>query len=100
MFVRFADGTEYECLNPIEQKNSILDQWQLIITLIGIVSSIDFDASVSNENIHKLELLDADKNLMNVIEGYNKISSAIIRHGEDLKCEVHLSRVCKTEEDI
>ena len=96
MKVKFKDGTIVECSTPTEQKVFRAGEsagWILSFALIGNITSTEVDAMISNENIADLTFESQGENdTVNTIllSGYNKVSSAIIRHDDNEKSRVEL----------
>ena len=106
MKVKFANGVIKECSAPTEQKlfKSITEKtvgigWMLHLKLIGLMTSTELDDLMDEENIKSLEFLFETENGEAVtlfkLEGYEKVSSSVIRYSEDTKttyAEMQLSR--------
>lgn len=106
MKVKFANGVIKECSAPTEQKlfKSITEKtvgigWMLHLKLIGLMTSTELDDLMSEENIKSLEFLFETENGEAVtlfkLDGYEKVSSSVIRYSEDTKtthAEMQLSR--------
>ena len=91
MKVKFANGVVKGCSSPTEQKifksNSGVSGWALSLRLIGKITSTELDEILTVENIASLEFLTEDENGENktifTLNGYDKITSSIIRHAEE-----------------
>lgn len=94
MKIKFTDGTVKECTAPTEQKvfktlngETVGVGWILMIRLIGKITADELDKILTTPNVASLEFYteseDGEKNNSFVLEGYDKISSSVIRHAEN-----------------
>ena len=96
MLLIFKDGTKLSCSNPTEQKifkNGEDAGWLCAVTVSGDLNSSKVDTLLTPENISTLAFCsDEGKELFN-IDGYNKVSSVVIRRSEALgSAEIQLSK--------
>lgn len=83
MKIAFKNGSEYEVQNLLEQKvfNNASSGWVIGFTFTANVNSSSLDNLLSSDNISQLTVKDDEdtENTMTV-SGYEKVSSAVIRH--------------------
>ena len=96
MRVKFKDGTEKRCSNPVEQKlfrNGEAAGWLCSVNLSETVNSTELDAILTVDNISELMFCDDGSAELFSVNGYGKITSAVIRHSEDGgRVEIQLSK--------
>lgn len=91
MKVKFANGVVKNCIAPTEQKVfKAVDGtsgWILNLRLIGEMTSTELDNLSSLKNIAPLEFMTKTENgedkVLFTLDGYEKITSSVIRHAED-----------------
>lgn len=83
MKIAFKNGNEYEVQNLLEQKvfNNASSGWVIGFTFTANVNSSSLDNLLTAENISQLTIKD-DENTESatVVSGYDKVTSAVIRH--------------------
>jgi hypothetical protein len=92
MKVKFANGVVKNCIAPTEQKvfKTVggTSGWILNLRLIGKFTSTELDNLIALENIVSLEFLSETENgedkLLFTLDGYEKVTSSVIRHAEDI----------------
>lgn len=96
MFVKFKDGTTMECANPTEQKlfkNGAAAGWLCALTISEAVSSSEFDTVMTPDNVSELAFCDNAGEELFGIDGYSKITSAVVRHnGSSGSTEIQLMK--------
>ena len=106
MKIKFANGVVKECTSPTEQKafkniseKTIGTGWILNLKLIGLITSSELDALLSEENVKSLEFSftsdEGEEIILFNLEGYDKVTSSVIRYSEDTNTaytEIQLSR--------
>ncbi len=86
MNVTFKDGKSKACTSPIEQKlfrNGAPAGWICSFKLSEVVTSSEIDATLTDDNISKMTFSDDNGSELFVIDGYTKVSSAVIRYSTD-----------------
>lgn len=102
MIVKFKNGAEKACTAPMEQKvfsGGVPCGWLAAFSLVGAVTSAEMDALLTEENIGKMVFVTDDGKEI-TLDGYNKVSSAVIRHAVDpanTKVELQLMKTVKEE---
>lgn len=95
MVVKFKNGTELGCSNPVEQKifkSGKAAGWLCALTLSGDISSADVDAVLTPDNISHLTFSIDDEELFS-IAGYSKVTSVVLRHtGSTVSVEAQIIR--------
>lgn len=87
MKIKFKNGSIYECTNPVEQKifkNGESAGWICSLGFTQTMNSGEVDALLTLENISQMAFLDDEDTELFNIDGYSKITSAIIRHGDEM----------------
>ncbi len=103
MKVVFKNGETKPCTSPVEQKvfrSQVAAGWLLMLTFTAEMTSAQLDSLVAAENILSLKFTQDDGTLLFSINGYNKVSSAIIRYAEnvnDTRVELQLMKELKTD---
>lgn len=96
MLVKFKNGTEKKCSNPIEQKlfrSGVAAGWLCSFSLSEIVTSTELDALLTEENVSELTFCNDNSEALFTINEYTKVTSAVIRYTEDgSKVEIQLSK--------
>ena len=106
MKVKFANGVVKPCTTPTEQKvfrniDGVMVGvgWLLNLRLMGATTSQEVDEVLTASNITSLEFLAETENgedkTIFVLDGYDKITSSVIRHTEDTtstSVEIQLSK--------
>ena len=100
MKVKFANGVVKTCTAPTEQKIFKIvsekdSSWLLNFRLTENVTSSEMDLLVTNDNIETLEFTDDSGNMLFMLSGYEKVTSAIIRHSDSAdtaSVEIQLSK--------
>lgn len=91
MKVKFANGVVKDCTAPVEQKvfKSVSNGvgWMLLLKLTGGITSTELDVLLTEDNIKSLEFSTEGEGggtkTLFTLDGYDKITSSIIRHAED-----------------
>lgn len=86
MFVKFKDGTTKNCSNPTEQKlfkGGEAAGWLCSFVMSGTMNSSDVDSVLTADNISSLEFCNDDGNKLFAIDGYTKVTSAVVRYAEN-----------------
>ncbi len=96
MLVKFKNGTEKKCSNPIEQKlfrSGVAAGWLCSFSLSETVTSTELDELLTEENVSELTFCNDDAEALFTINEYAKVTSAIIRYNKDEnKAEIQLSK--------
>lgn len=96
MLVKFKNGTEKKCTNPIEQKvfrSGVAAGWLCTFNLSETTTSTELDALLTEENVSELTFCNDVSEELFTISDYTKITSAIIRYTEEgSKVEMQLSK--------
>ena len=102
MKIKFANGVVKPCTTPTEQKifrnidGAIVGVgWLLNLRLMGATTSQEVDEVLTESNIATLEFLSEEDKTIFVLDGYDKITSSVIRHTEDTtstSVEIQLSK--------
>ena len=102
MKVKFANGVVKSCTTPTEQtvfRNidgvTLGVGWLLNFRLMGSTTSQEVDEVLAASNITPLEFLSEEDKTIFVLDGYDKITSSVIRHTEDTtstSVEIQLSK--------
>lgn len=82
MKITFKNGNEYEVQSLLEQKvfNSNSSGWVVGFSFSGNLNSQSLDELLTAENISLLTVTDTDGAATTVLTGYEKVTSAVIRH--------------------
>lgn len=82
MKIAFKNGAAYEAQSLLEQKvfNSNASGWVVGFSFSGNLNSQSLDELLTAENISQLTVTDADGAATTVLAGYEKVTSAVIRH--------------------
>ena len=91
MKVKFANGVVKDCTAPVEQKVFKAAMggvgWMLLLRLTGAITSTELDAILTEDNVKSLKFSTVADNgedaFLFTLDGYEKITSSIIRHSED-----------------
>ena len=98
MKVKFKNNVEKNCTAPVEQKlfrNSQEVGWVLMFNITDTVTSGDVDTFLTTENASELTFTDNEGVTLFELDGYDKISSSIIRHSEaagETRLELQLTK--------
>lgn len=96
MKVRFKNGTVYECSNPIEQKifkGGEPSGWICSLTFDNNLNSAEIDNTVTAENVSEMVFLSETDEVAVSLTGYEKLTSAIIRHSaEGTRADIQLTK--------
>lgn len=85
MKVKFNDGTVKKCSNPIEQKifkGGNPTGWLCSLNISEAMTSTEVDEVFTDDNISELTFCNDDGSELFVVSGYDKITSAVVRHAE------------------
>lgn len=102
MKVKFANGVVKECAAPTEQKvyrSGVGIGWVLSLRLMGEMASSELDNLITAENVSSLEFLteteEGEEKTLFTLSGYEKCSSSVIRHAENItatQSEIQLTK--------
>lgn len=85
MKVKFKDGITRGCTNPTEQKqfrNGEAIGWGCAFAILGNLTSSQVDEMATSDNFSVMTFISDEGNELFVIEGYNRLVSAVVRHAE------------------
>lgn len=82
MKIEFKNGSSYDAQNLLEQKvfNSNSSGWVVGFSFSGNLNSQSLDELLTAENISQLTIIDTDETTSTILTGYEKVTSAVIRH--------------------
>ena len=87
MYVKFKNGVEKVCSNPTEQKifkGGVAAGWICAVVISDTAStSAEIDDLLTIDNISQLTFLNDESAELFTINGYSKVTSAVIRHSEN-----------------
>lgn len=101
MFIKFKNSEEkYSTNTPVEQKlfkGGVSHGWLLSLTFFGKLGSTEVDELITEDNISEITVM-ADAGESNVLTGYNKVNSCVIKHAEERNTiEIQLSKELTSE---
>lgn len=87
MLARFKNGQTIACASPTEQRLFKAGEpagWMLVLVLLETFTSAEVDALLESDNFSIVEFSETDSaeafSAAFSVEGYDKVTSAIIRH--------------------
>lgn len=96
MKIKFKNGKEKECSNPIEQKlfkNGEAVGWVCSFSFKENTPSAEVDEVLTKENIAELVFLSNAGEVLFSLAGYTGVTSVIVRHAEtDGSAEIQLTK--------
>lgn len=97
MIIKLKSGAVAEVSNPVEQKVVKSDGstgWILAFSIYSPMTSTMADEIFTEENITELAMLDEEEKTEQLITGYEKISSLIIRYanGSGARTDVQITK--------
>lgn len=93
MKIKFVDETILNTTTPVEQKvfgNDGSMGWIIGFSIVTPMTSDEIDNLLTVENIEELHLISDDGSHTKTITGYDKITMAIVRYGDDISSTVEV----------